>query len=111
DAAADTTAATDPITAAFAGIHRLNAAGLPSGAADPGLYKALEALAQFGRRVAAAGDPATVRDLLAVTKDEIEAGTRGLDRAVREHLFFAPLDISQAGAAASAAASASAAAA
>ena len=110
DPAADTTAAADPITAAFAGIHRLNAAGLPSGAADPGLYKALEALAQFGRRVAAAGDPATVRDLLAVTKDEIEAGTRGLDRAVREHLFFAPLDISQAGAAAASEASVSAAA-
>ena len=91
-------AATDanPVTAAFAGIHRLNAQGLPTGEADAGLYKALEALAQFGRRVgAAAGDGAVISDLLAVTKDEIETGTRGLDRVVRDHLFFAPLDISQ----------------
>ena len=88
--------AVDPVAAAFAGIHRLNAPGLPTGEADPGLYKALEALAQFGRRVgAAAGDRAAIADLLAVTKDEIETGTRGLDRIVREHLFFAPLDISQ----------------
>ena len=94
---ADSSAAVaDPIASAFAGIHRLNAAGLATGEADAGLYKALEALAQFGRRVAAAaGDPAAVRDLLAVTKDEIDTGTRGLDRIVREHLFFAPLDISQ----------------
>jgi type VI secretion system protein ImpL len=88
--------AVDPIAAAFAGIHRLNAQGLPTGEADAGLYKALEALAQFGRRVGgAAGDAAAIADLLAVTKDEIETGTRGLDRTVREHLFFDPLDISQ----------------
>ncbi len=98
DAEADTTAGgpVHPITAAFAGIHRLGAQGLATGEADAGLYQALEALAQFGRRIAAAaGDAATARDLLSVTKDEIETGTRGLDRVLREHLFFAPLDISQ----------------
>jgi type VI secretion system protein ImpL len=107
EAPADSAAApgVHPITAAFAGIHRLNAPGLPTGEADPGLYQALEALAQFGRRiVAAAGDRAAVAELLAVTKDEIETGTRGLDRVLRQNLFFAPLDISQRVATAAAAA-------
>jgi len=95
--APDSTVSTvHPITQAFAGIHRLKAQGLPTGEADAGLYQALEALAQFGRRIgAAAGDPAAATELLAVTKDEIETGTRGLDGAVRQNLFFAPLDISQ----------------
>jgi type VI secretion system protein ImpL len=95
DAEADTVAAANPIAEAFAGIHRLNAAGLPAGEADEGLYAALEALAQFGRRIAgAAGDRAMANDLLIVTKDEIEQGTRGMDRQTRSNLFFEPLDIS-----------------
>ena len=86
----------NPIAEAFAGIHRLNAPGLPAGEADEGLYAALEALSQFGRRIAgAAGDPGMAADLLAVTKDEVEQGTRGMDRQTRFNLFFAPLDISQ----------------
>ncbi|MEO0558137.1 MAG: type VI secretion system membrane subunit TssM [Bacteroidota bacterium] len=96
DEEADSVAVADPIGEAFAGIHRLNASGLPAGEANEGLYAALEALAQFGRRiVSAAGDPGMAADLLAVTKDEVEQGTRGMDRQTRENLFFSPLDISQ----------------
>ncbi len=86
----------NPISRAFAGIHRLNAPGLAAGEADEGLYAALEALSQFGRRIAgAAGDRAMAADLLAVTKDEVEQGTRGMDRQTRANLFFDPLDLSQ----------------
>ena len=96
DADADTTASPNPVAEAFAGIHRLGAAGLSAGEADEGLYAALEALAQFGRRLpGVAGDRAMAADLLAVTKDEIEQGTRGMDRQTRANLFFDPLDISQ----------------
>ncbi|MGB3543053.1 type VI secretion system membrane subunit TssM [Rubrivirga sp.] len=100
---ADSTASTNPIADAFRGIHRLNANGLAAGEADDGLYAALESLSQFGRRIAgAAGDPGMAADLLAVTKDGIEQGTRGMDRQTRQNLFFSPLDISQTGAVAAA---------
>ncbi|WP_412068632.1 type VI secretion system membrane subunit TssM [Rubrivirga sp. IMCC43871] len=90
-ASADTV---DVVGAAFAGIHRLRAAGLQTGEADEGLYQALEALAQFGRRIGgAAGDRGLANDMLATTKDEIEQGTRGMDRQTRQNLFFSPLDI------------------
>ena len=102
-AEADSTASSNPVADAFRGIHRLNAAGLAAGEADDGLYASLEALSQFGRRIGgAAGDPGMAADLLAVTKDEIEQGTRGMDRQTRQNLFFSPLDISQTGAVAAA---------
>ena len=95
-AGVDSAAVPDPIGEAFAGIHRLNAAGLGAGEASDGLYAALEALAQFGRRIAlAAGDAGMARDLLAETKDIVEQGTRGMDLQTRANLFFSPLDISQ----------------
>ncbi len=100
---ADSTAVSNPITEAFRGIHRLNTQGLAAGSADPAFIGALEALSQFGRRIAgAAGDPGMAAELLAVTKDAVEQGTRGIDRQTRENLFFAPLDISQTGAVAAA---------
>ena len=54
-------AAANPIAEAFAGIHRLNAPGLPAGEADEGLCAALEALSQFGRRIAGARHGPEVR--------------------------------------------------
>lgn len=109
---ADSTAvSTNPIADAFRGIHRFNAAGLAAGEADAGLYASLEALSQFGRRIGgAAGDPGMAADLLAETKDIIEQGTRGLDRQVRDNLFFSPLDITSTGAVAAASAASAAAA-
>ena len=92
---ADSAVVADPIGEAFAGIHNLNAGGLSAGQASEGLSAALEALAQFGRRIAvAATDPAMARSMLADTKDIVEQGTRGMDRQTRANLFFAPLDIS-----------------
>ena len=94
DAAADSVETANPVAAAFRGIHRLNASGLPTGEADEAFIGAIEALAQFGRRIAgAAAEPGAAEEMLALTKDLIEQGTRGMDRQTRENLFFAPLDI------------------
>lgn len=111
----DVDAAVHPITAAFQGLHALQAPKAPTGEAAPELYKALEGIGQFGRALeAVAADPVMAAEFLGEaekpggpvyqTRRDVESATRGLDAEVRQSLFLKPLDVGMVGARGAAAA-------